>query len=305
MGCEIARRLGRAPSTISRELVRNRAAHDRGGDDGDLAHARARERARRPKRARLAVDTQLRSIVADKLAQEWSPEQITTFLRDQFPDRPGWHICPETIYQALYLPARGGLTRDLTHKLRTGRSMRRRRRRPDARRVRFATGTPIAQRPLEVLVRNRPGHWEGDLIVGRGNRSAIGTLVERHSRYTRLVHSPAGHDADSVYVALSRLLLSLPDPLGLTLTWDQGGEMARHSEIARLLSGGVYFTDPASPWQRGTNENTNGLLRQYFPKGTDLAVHESRSFDGSSSGLITDPERLSTGRPQPGSSPRT
>ena len=176
---EIARRLGRAPSTISRELVRNRAAHDRGGYDGELAHARARERARRPKPARLATDTRLRSIVSGKLGQEWSPEQIATFLRVQFPDRPGWHICPETIYQALYLPGRGGLSRDLTRKLRTGRPMRRRRRRPDARRVRFATpGAPIADRPLEVLVRDRPGHWEGDLIVGRSNRSAIGTLVD-------------------------------------------------------------------------------------------------------------------------------
>ncbi len=274
---EIARRLDRAPSTVSRELVRNRAPHDRGGYDGDLAHARARERARRPKPARLATDTALRSVVSRKLDLEWSPEQIATFLRDQFPDQPGWHVCPETIYQALYLPGRGALSRELTRKLRTGRSMRRRRRRPDARRVRFATpGSSIAERPLEVLARDRPGHWEGDLIVGRGNRSAIGTLVERHSRYTRLVHLPDGHDADSVYLALTQVLLSLPGSLRLTLTWDQGGEMARHGDIARLLTGGIYFADPASPWQRATNENTNGLLRQYFPKRTDLTVHDER-----------------------------
>jgi IS30 family transposase len=272
---EIARRLGRSPSTISRELRRNRAVHDRGGYDGDLAHARARERAKRPKPARLANDPELRAVVSERLDLEWSPEQIATHLKEVFPARPSWHICPETIYQALYVPARGGLTRNLTRKLRTGRSMRRRRRRPDARRVRFSTpGASISSRPLEVLTRSRPGHWEGDLIVGRHNRSAIGTLVERQSRFTRLVHLPNGHDADELYDSLCRVLQSLPASVRITLTWDQGGEMARHAEIAPLLSGGIYFADPASPWQRPTNENTNGLLRQYFPKGTDLSQHD-------------------------------
>jgi IS30 family transposase len=222
---EIARRLGRSPSTISRELRRNRAAHDRGGYDGDLAHARARERAKRPKPARLANDPGLRAVVSEKLDLEWSPEQVATHLREGFPEQPSWHICAETIYQALYIPARGGLTRNLTRKLRTGPSMRRRRRRPDARRVRFATaGASISSRPLEVLLRARPGHWEGDLIVGRQNRSAIGTLVERHSRYTRLVHLPNGHDADELYDSLSRVLQSLPATIRITLTWDQGGK---------------------------------------------------------------------------------
>ena len=272
---EIARRIGRAPSTVSRELKRNTLAHDRSGYDSELAHARARERAKRPKAARLATDGELRQVVSDKLKLEWSPEQITVHLREEFPDRPLWHLCPETIYQALYLPARGGLTRDLTRQLRTGRPMRKRRRRSNARRVRFAVpGMSIWCRPAEIEVRSHPGHWEGDLIVGRSNQSAIGTLVERHSRYTRLVHLPDGHDADELYEALSEVLLSLPGEVRISLTWDQGSEMARHAEIAELLAGGVYFTDPASPWQRGTNENTNGLLRQYFPKGSDLSIHD-------------------------------
>jgi IS30 family transposase len=273
-GREIARRLGRAPSTISRELRRNQAGHDRGGYDGDLAHARARERARRPKQVRLATDVELRQVVASKLELEWSPEQIATHLRVAYPDKPRWHLCTETIYQALYLPGRGGLSRDLARRLRTGRPMRRRRRRSDQRRVRFAVpGASITFRPAQVEARDIPGHWEGDLIVGRGNRSAIGTVVERCSRYTRLVHLPAGHNADEFLDALTLVLLTLPGQLRLTLTWDQGGEMARHAEIAALLTGGVFFADPASPWQRGTNENTNGLLRQYFPKGTDLSIH--------------------------------
>jgi transposase, IS30 family len=271
---EIARRMGRAPSTISRELRRNRSPHDRGGYDSELAHARARERSRRPKVAKLASDFALRATVAGLLELEWSPEQISVHLRTAFPKRTEWHLCPETIYQALYLPGRGGLTRELTRRPRTGRPMGKRRRRPDQRRVRFAVpGASIATRPAQVLVRDHPGHWEGDLIVGRNNRSAIGTLVERHSRYVRLVHLPAGHSADDLYVALTRVLLTIPRDLRLTLTWDQGGEMARHHEIAQLLAHGVYFTDPGCPWQRGTNENTNGLLRQYFPKSSDLSVH--------------------------------
>ena len=270
---EIARRLERSPSTISRELRRNRSSHDRGGYDGDLAHARSRERAKRPRQSRLAKDSELRTVVAEKLELDWSPEQIATHLRSTYPGRPEWHLCPETLYQALYLPGRSGLNRTLVRHLRTGRPMRKRHRQPDRRRVRFAAAASIASRPEHVRIRDVPGHWEGDLIVGRHNRSAIGTLVERHSRYTRLVHLPASHDADDMHSALTQVLLTLPKDLRLTLTWDQGGEMARHAEIALLLDGGVFFADAASPWQRGTNENTNGLLRQYFPKGTDLSVH--------------------------------
>ena len=270
---EIARRLERAPSTISRELRRNKSAHDNGGYDGDLAHTRARERAKRPKLPRLAIESDLRQIVTDKLELEWSPEQIAVHLRTEYPSKCEWHVCPETIYQALYLPGRNGLNRTLVRKLRTGRPMRKRRRRADRRRVRFADAESIAARPVDIASRDKPGHWEGDLIVGRNNRSAIGTLVERHSRYTRLVYLPNSHNADDLLDALTQVLLTLPDRLRLTLTWDQGSEMAHHAEIAQLLDGGVYFADPASPWQRGTNENTNGLLRQYFPKGTDLSVH--------------------------------
>jgi IS30 family transposase len=229
--------------------------------------------------AKLASDPALRAVVAGVLELEWSPEQISVHLRTAFPERTAWHLCPETIYQALYLPGRGGLTRELTRRLRTGRPMRKRRRRPDQRRVRFAVpGASIAARPPEVLVRDHPGHWEGDLIVGRSNRSAIGTLVERHSRYVRLVHLPAGHGADDLHDALTKVLLEIPGELRLTLTWDQGGEMARHHEIAQLLAQGVYFADPGCPWQRGTNENTNGLLRQYFPKSSDLSVHTDEAL---------------------------
>lgn len=179
---EIARRLSRSPSTISRELRRSRAAHDRGGYNGALTHARARERARRPKVAKLATDPELRAVVAALLELEWSPEQIPIHLRADYPDRRAWHLCAETIYQALHLPSRGGLTRQLIRQLRTGRPIRKRRRRPNQRRVRFTVApTGIAARPSCVLVRGRPGHWEGDLIVGRDNRSAIGTLVERRS----------------------------------------------------------------------------------------------------------------------------
>jgi IS30 family transposase len=271
---EIARRIGRSASTVSRELHRNRAPHDHGGHDGDLAHARARERARRPKAARLSLDPEFRHVVADKLTLEWSPEQISSYLRLTFPEQPDWHLCTESIYQALYLPGRGGLSRELTKKLRTGRPMRKRHRRSDQRRSRFANpGLSIAKRPLHVEAREHPGHWEGDLIVGHHNRSAIGTIVERKSRFVRLVHLPIGHGADELFESLTETMANVPRHLRLTLTWDQGSEMARHGDFTELFGAGVYFADPGSPWQRGTNENTNGLLRQYFPKGTDLSAH--------------------------------
>lgn len=270
---EIAERLGRSPSTVSRELRRNTAAHDH-GYDGDLAHARARERARRPRRGRLLVDQELRAHVEAKLELEWSPEQIAGWLRTTFPDRPDWHVCHETIYQALYLGGRGGLRRQLTRRLRTGRPLRKRRRRATERRTRFVTpGQLIDQRPEIVLRRERIGDWEGDLIVGRGNRSAIATLVDRHSRYLLLVRLPDGHDAAAVRDALTVALRQLPANARHTLTWDQGSELAHHEHIAEHLAQGVYFAYPASPWLRGTNENTNGLVRQYFPKGTDLSMH--------------------------------
>jgi IS30 family transposase len=272
---QVAEQLGRSPSTISRELRRNTAAYDR-SYDGDLAHARARERARRPRRGRLLVDQELRAHVEAKLELEWSPEQIAGWLRTTFPDRPDWHVCHETIYQALYLGGRGGLRRQLTRRLRTGRPLRKRRRRGTERRTRFVTpGQLIDQRPDIVLRRERIGDWEGDLIVGRGNRSAIATLVDRHSRYLLLVNLPGGHDAAAVRDALTATLTQLPANARHTLTWDQGSEMAHHDHIAEHLAQGVFFAYPASPWLRGTNENTNGLVRQYFPKGTDLSIHDS------------------------------
>lgn len=270
---EIAEQLGRSPSTISRELRRNTAAHDH-SYDGELAHARARERARRPRRGRLLVDQELRAQVEAKLELEWSPEQIAGWLRTTFPQRPDWHVCHETIYQALYLGGRGGLRRELTRRLRTGRPLRKRRRRATERRTRFVTpGQLIDQRPDIVLRRERIGDWEGDLILGRGNRSAIATLVDRHSRYLLLVNLPDGHDAAAVRDALTTTLTQLPTSARHTLTWDQGSELAHHEHIAEHLAQGVFFAYPASPWLRGTNENTNGLVRQYFPKGTDLSIH--------------------------------
>ncbi|MFC6406926.1 IS30 family transposase [Planobispora longispora] len=270
---EIARRLGRAPSTISRELQRNTSAHDR-TYDGDLAHARARQRMRRPRRGRVLQDAELRAQIQARLEQEWSPEQIAAHLRRCFPDRPHWHLCHETIYQAIYHGGRGGLSRRLTAKLRTGRALRRRRRRSDQRRIRFvAPAVLIEHRPPIVEQRVRVGDWEGDLITGRLNQSAIGTLVDRTSRYLRLIPLPTGHAAVNVRDGLLAAFADIPEDARWTLTWDQGAEMALHHQVAPLFREGVFFAHPASPWQRGTNENTNGLLRQYFPKGTDLSRH--------------------------------
>jgi IS30 family transposase len=269
----IATMIGRAPSTVSRELRRNTLAHDR-CYDGDLAHARARQRTRRPRRSRLIDDALLRAEVQTRLELEWSPEQIAAHLRTAFPNRPSWHVCHETIYQALYHGGKGGLSRQLTRRLRTGRPLRKRRRRADQRRTRFvAPAVLIDQRPTAALDRTRYGDWEGDLIVGAAGRSAIGTPVDRASRYLLLVHLPTDRTAEAIRDALIAVLGRLPESLRLTLTWDQGSEMACHDQIAPLLQEGVFFAHPGSPWQRGTNENTNGLLRQYFPKRTDLSVH--------------------------------
>jgi transposase, IS30 family len=267
----IAARMGRAPSTVSRELNRNMRRHDGGVYDAVLAHARSRAAARRQRSGRLAQDAELRAAVQGQLELDWSPEQIAAWLKSEHPDRPGWHLCHETIYQALYHGGKGGLSRTLTVHLRTGRPLRKRRRRPDSRRPRFLVESrSISDRPTAVESRERVGDWEGDLIVGRQSRSAIGTLVERNTRYVRLVHLPAGHSAEAVATAMTAAIDDLPAAVRLTLTWDQGSEMARHDLLSAHFGGGVYFADPGCPWQRGTNENTNGLLRQYFPKGADL-----------------------------------
>jgi IS30 family transposase len=267
---EIARRLERSPSTVSRELRRNTAKHDIAYDPV-LAHLRARERGARPGRSRLARDAELRSVVQAKLEEEWSPEQIASHLRVTYPDRPDWHLCHESIYQALYRGSRGGLNRRLTKRLRTRRPLRKHRRRSDQRRPRFVVPHQrIQHRPAVVNERSRIGDWEGDLIVGPMSRSAVATLVERRSRLLRLVQLPEGHGSKQLVAALTAALTPLDSNRLLTLTWDQGSEMACHDQVAKLFREGVFFADPGCPWMRGTNENTNGLVRQYLRKGMDL-----------------------------------
>jgi transposase, IS30 family len=270
---EIARQLARSPSTISRELRRN--AHPGSGDYRPwAAQRRAARRRARPKQTRIGTNSELRDFIAKGLRRRWSPEQICRRLRREFPDRPEMHVVHETIYQALYVQGRGELRRDLAKCLRTGRAVRRPQRKPDERRPRFnAPMLMISERPAEIEDRAVPGHWEGDLILGVNNQSAIATLVERHTRYVLLAHLQGGHAAEQVRDALVATMATLPAHLRRSLTWDQGSEMAVHHQFTMATNMPVYFCDPASPWQRGTNENTNGLLRQYFPKGTDLSRH--------------------------------
>jgi transposase, IS30 family len=237
------------------------------------AEEAAFRRARRPKPAKLAADLELRERVQTWLEQQWSPTQIAAMLRVVFPDRPEWWVSHETIYQAIYVQGRGALRRELAACLRTGRVIRRPRRQASSRRPRISNMVAISDRPAEVEDRAVPGHWEGDLIFGKGNRSAIGTLVERSTRFVMLLHLPNGHDAGQVRDRMIDMIHTLPTQLRRSLTWDRGNEMARHAEITIATDMAIYFCDPHSPWQRGSNENTNGLLRQYFPKGTDLSAH--------------------------------
>jgi transposase, IS30 family len=288
-GCgirDIAGRLGRSPSTISRELRRNMTGGDSGACRPGLAHSRARERARRTRKGILARLPELRSVVQAKLELQWSPEQIAAWLRLAYPARPEWHVCHETIYQGLYFGGSDGLSRPLTRHLRTGRALRRRRRTGTARAPRFtAASMPVRDRPLAVLERGRVGDFEGDLIAGRYGRSVIGTLVDRSSRYLRLVHVPAGpretgwRGGHAFAAALAAAVTGLPSRARLSLTWDQGVEMARHDLVAHLFPDGVYFADAGRPWQRGTNENTNGLLRQYLPRSADLSRFTREDLD--------------------------
>jgi IS30 family transposase len=273
----IARRLGRAPTTVSREVANN------GGRDGYRAWAaerRAYEQAARPKVAKLAEFPLLSQLVEAWLKQRWSPQQIANRLRLEFPDQPEMWVSHETIYQSLYVQTRGGLRKDLTAYLRTKRS----KRTPQGsstpeRRGKIPDMVNISQRPPEVEDRAVPGHWEGDLIIGKNSASAIGTLVERATRYVMLLHLPDGHGTEAVLAAMAAKIKTLPDGLFKTVTWDQGKELAGHAAFAVATDVQVFFCDPHSPWQRGTNENTNGLLRQYFPKGTDLSVHEAAHLD--------------------------
>jgi IS30 family transposase len=268
----IARTLGRSPSTVSRELGRNSLAR-RGRYRASSAQAAADARARRPKPVKLAMHQGLRREVQDRLDHHHSPEQIARRLVEDFPDDAEMRVSHETIYRSLYVQGRGALRRDLHQRLRTGRALRRPHRRSDQSqtRDRFAGMVNISERPPEVADRAVPGHWEGDLIVGKDSGSAIGTLVERTTRFVMLLHLPGDHGADAVAEAMITKMAQLPDLLRGSVTWDQGAEMANHASIAAALDLDIYFCDPHSPWQRGSNENTNGLLRQYFPKGTDLS----------------------------------
>jgi IS30 family transposase len=272
----IAARLGRPASTVSREVRRNASGL---GYRAVAAQAQAEARARRPKTAKLAGNARLRAQVQAWLGQRWSPEQISVMLRQEFAGEPEMWVSHETIYQSLYVQGRGALRRELAACLRTGRALRKPRRKEGERRGRIPGMVLISERPAEVADRAVPGHWEGDLIMGAGNRSAIGTLVERSTRFVLLLHLPGGHDPAAVAEAMTGAMATLPAHLRRSLTWDQGKEMAHHAQISMATDLDIYFCDPHSPWQRGSNENTNGLLRQYFPKGTSLAAHSREHLD--------------------------
>jgi IS30 family transposase len=266
----IAARLGRSVSTISREVEANGGCrHYR----GVRAHVRAYERARRPKAAKLDHPP-LCQLVTEWLIEYWSPDEIAQQLRREFPDDPMMWVSHETIYQSLFVQGRGELRRELHRCLRSGRAKRRPRSRvPQGGSV--PNKVMISERPAEVEDRAVPGHWEGDLIIGANGRSAVGTLVERSTRYVMLLHLGEGRSAEKVNEAMARAIAELPDELCRTITWDQGSEMASHERFSIDTGIQIYFCDPHSPWQRGSNENTNGLLRQYMPKGTDLSQHSA------------------------------
>jgi IS30 family transposase len=338
---QISRQLNRSPSTISRELRRNAATRtDSSGYRAVNAQWHADRRARRPKVAKLAQNDKLRDYVQDRLGgkiakpsgelvagpevpwigrrhgrradrrwgRAWSPEQIAHRLVVDFPHDESMRISHEAIYQALYVQGRGALRRELTACLRTGRALRVPRARTKGRGKKFVTPeVMISERPAEVADRAVPGHWEGDLIIGL-HKSAIGTLVERTTRFTMLLRLPpmeghgieprvkngpplAGHGAEAVRDAIADQIMVLPEQLRRSLTWDQGAELAQHIQLRIDTGLAIYFADPHSPWQRGTNENTNGLLRQYFPKGTDLARHSREELDAVALSLNTRPRK--------------
>jgi IS30 family transposase len=338
---DIASRIRRSPSTVSRELRRNAATRSGGFEyRATTAQWHADRKARRPKVAKLAASDELRQYVQDRLAgviaapdgrkvpgpnvhwngrrhgrrqdrrwaASWSPEQIANRLRVDFPDDESMRISHEAIYQALYVQGRGALRRELVACLRTGRALRVPRARTRGRGKKFISSeVMISARPAEAEDRAVPGHWEGDLIVGLGS-SAIGTLVERTTRFTILLHLPrmngyghqprvkngpalAGHGAEAVRDAIASSIISLPKQLRRSLTWDQGAEMAQHVKLRVETGLPIYFCDPHSPWQRGTNENTNGLLRQYFPKGTDLSRYSRGDLDAVAATLNSRPRK--------------
>ena len=282
----IGRRLQRPTSTISREVWRNGGAERYRAAAADRA---AWHRTRRPKRCRLAQQPRLRAAVAAALARDWSPQQIAAWLRRHYRDNPQMQVSHETIYRSLFVQARGVLKRDLVRHLRRGRPLRRPRQRPALIHTRIADVVSIRERPAEVADRAVPGHWEGDLLRG-AHDSHIATLVERHSRFVMLVRTPEV-DAPSVARALARHIRQLPPQLKRSLTWDRGTEMAAHRQFTIATNVQVYFCDPQSPWQRGSNENTNGLLRQYFPEGTDLRPFSQAQLNRIADRLNTRPRK--------------
>ena len=273
---EIARHLDRAASTVSREITRHRGRRAYRAHEAD---EQAWESALRPKRCLLAMNPKLQDLVASKLMLDWSPEQISGWLKMQYPDDPSRRVSHETIYRSLFIQARGALKKELLQCLRSKRRMRRSRhasvyRQPGGR---IVDAISIRERPPEVEDRAIPGHWEGDLLSGAKN-SYVATLVERHSRFALLIKVPS-KDTTLVVAALSRRVRKLPATLRRSLTWDRGLEMAEHKTFTVATKVKVYFCDPQSPWQRGTNENTNLLLRQYFPRGTDLSAYSQAQLD--------------------------
>jgi IS30 family transposase len=284
---KIAEQLGRPASTISREVNAN------GGREvyaPMAAHRRAYDQARRPKPTKLAGNKALRDRVIADLERLWSPEQIAERLRAAFPDEPEMWVSHETIYQSLYVQGRGELRRELAACLRTGRATRKARGRVE-RRGQIPDMVMISERPAEAEDRAVPGHWEGDLILGKNGRSAIGTLVERSTRFVMLLHLPEGRSAEQVRDAMAAKIAELPETLRRSITWDQGREMSQHAAFSVATGVPVYFCDPHAPWQRGSNENTNGLLRQYFPKGTDLSTHNQAALNAAADSLNGRPRK--------------
>jgi IS30 family transposase len=285
----IAGVLGRSPSTISRELDRGATGR---GYRPSVAQAKVDTGRRAPRGAKLATNLRLRGEVATRLKRRESPAQIAGRLAVDFPDDPEMQVSAETIYQSLYVQARGGLKRELTVYLRTGRSMRKPRAHAARRRSRIPNMVMISERPAEVEDRAVPGHWEGDLIMGStASNSAVGTLVERTTGFVMLLHLPHGHGALAVQEALVAKMSTLPDQLRRSLTWDQGQEMNNHAAIADATGLEIYFCEPHSPWQRGSTENTNGLLRQYLPKGSDLSFYGPGLLDNIAAELNTRPRK--------------
>jgi IS30 family transposase len=284
----IAAELGRAPSSVSREVARN---SDRKRYRAQAADIAAYRRARRPKPSKLVLVPRLRVVVEDRLAHRWSPEQIAAWLRRTYPDDSEMKVSHETIYLSLFVQSRGALRRELTRHLRSGRAMRfpRKKRLPQGR-GRIRDMVSISERPPQIGDRAVPGHWEGDLLLGM-HPTAVGTLVERTSRYVMLFPLPHGYGADQVRRALARTIIALPDHLRRSLTWDQGPEMAEHVRFTVDTGVAVYFCDPHSPWQRGTNENTNRLLRQYLPKGGDFRQVTKNQLHGIAAELNSRPRQ--------------